>query len=275
LNINKEIHIILYFLTANKDFNGFIYRIKKTKTFVRSFVKNQIKNQYKSFFLNNGRYPLQNSQQDRWNKYLSWNFRQNLYSFQQNDKDCNCRDRCNCNFKQYKTNRFKKHSNNDKSKEKERDYKDKNHKIFIVHFNNDINSSFLSNLQSLSLIRSDNIDDIFILENNLYIFISKHCIYNYNKVFCLTEVKTKHKKNCIYIKTAKYKAQLKAVSKIKHIYRLYQVDFNLYNILFRYLTNGYIGTEIETTFKSNTIETVHPIQDILMPSIHSDYIKYS
>ncbi len=93
--------------------------------------------------------------------------------------------------------------------------------------------------------------------DNLYMFISKYCICSYNKVFCFAETKTKHEKNRIYIKTAKYKAQLESVFKIKHIYRLYYIKFDLYNTLFQYLINGYIGTGIETAFESNIIETVH------------------
>src|SRR6266566_268649 len=101
--------------------------------------------------------------------------------------------------------RFKKCLNNDKSKKKEYNYKDKSYKIFIVHFNNNIDLSYLFNLQSLFLVRSNNIDYVFILKDNLYIFTFKHCICSCNKVFCFVETKAKHKKNRIYIKTVKYK----------------------------------------------------------------------
>ncbi len=155
--------------------------------------------------------------------------------------------------------RFEKRFNNDKGKKKKYDYKDKNYKILIIHSNNNTNSFSLSNLQSLSPIKSNNIDDIFILKNNLYIFTSKYCSYDYNKVFCSVETKPKYKKNCIYIKTTKYKIQLESIFKIKYIYRLYYIEFDSYNALFQHLTNKYIDIKTETAFKPDTIKTVYLI----------------
>ncbi len=97
------------------------------------------------------------------------------------------------------------------------------------------------------------------MKNNLYIFIFKYCIYNYNKTFYFTEIKAKYEKNCIYIKTVKYKVQLESVSKIKCIYRLYYIEFDLYNMLFRYLVNRYIGIGIETAFELDITEIIYPI----------------
>ena len=90
-------------------------------------------------------------------------------------------------------------------------------------------------------------------------FISKYYACSYNKVFYSTEVKMKYEKNRIYIKAVKYKAQLKSVSKIKRIYRLYYMEFDLYNTLFQHLANGYIGTGMETAFEPDIIEVVYLI----------------
>ncbi len=120
----------------------------------------------------------------------------------------------------------------------------------------------------------------FIGINRIYIvrnisdFYFSYCKLRCGKSFRSIETKVIYENNKIYIKVAKLEVWKEMFIFAKYIYCIYKVLFKLYNELFRYFKNGYIGTMSfttslktllsETLSKSSLLDLVYRILDILL-----------